>query len=364
MTSERPAILFHVPYPLNPNATSGSGIRPYRMRLAFEQLGYQVWEISGQARARAAAMRRVRKAVRDGVRFAFAYSESSTLPNMFAGPTRVPHPLLEARFFAFCRRHRIPLGVFYRDVYWRQARVSASAAGLRTLVFRLGYLLDLVVYRALVDRIYLPSMDMADRVPLLRKQSCVALPPGSDVVDSAVPDDPATLFYVGGLGEYYRLQACVGGVGAVPEAGLVICTRPEQWQRCRGEYEPLPAGVSVVHAEGSGLERYFDRAAIGVLFMEPIPYRQFASPLKLYEYLAHGKPVIATEGSLSARVVEGTGTGWVLPYEPEALRQLLIRLREDPSEYEAARRRVLQVRLEHTWQARAGQAADDLGASR
>lgn len=356
----RPAMIFHVPFPLNREAATGSGIRPVQLLRAFEELGFRVWEISGQAKERAAGLKRVRDAARAGTVFAFAYSESSTLPNAFAGPSRRPHPLLEARFFRFCRRNHIPLGVFYRDIYWRDSGLGTGRQLLVNLLFRLAYRFDLLVYRLLVDRIFVPSAAMAAKIPWVRRQQCVPLPPAADPVDSPVPDGPPRLFYVGGLGEYYKLGECVAAVGERPRTAMVLCTRQDLWQRNRADYEPLPTNVEVVHASGTGLQQYFDRSGLGVLFLEPIPYREFAAPLKLYEYLAQGKPIIAVDGSLAAQFVVENGIGWSLPYRREALVELLDRLTADPVEYRRVRERVLSVRADHTWTARAGQAAAEL----
>lgn len=43
-------IIFHHPLPLDPNATSASGIRPFKMIKAFEKLGYEVLEIRGHGK--------------------------------------------------------------------------------------------------------------------------------------------------------------------------------------------------------------------------------------------------------------------------------------------------------------------------
>ena len=65
------------------------------------------------------------------------------------------------------------------------------------------------------------------------------------------------------------------------------------------------APVQVVHRSGAELEQLYDNADACVLFVQPDPYREFAAPVKLFEYLGHGKPVIASAGTLAAQVVAG-----------------------------------------------------------
>ncbi|WP_125609609.1 glycosyltransferase family protein [Specibacter cremeus] len=358
----RKAMVYHVPFLLNPDAKTASGIRPVKMRQAFEDLGYDVLEISGHARERAAAFARLRRAVKEGARFEFVYSEAATLPTALTGPSRLPtHPFLDYRIFAFCKRHGIPVGVFYRDIYWNFPEYTRTVHRVVALGTRTFYRLDLLAYRTLVSRIFLPSMRMAAEMPLTRVSQCRALPPGSDVVESPVPDGKLGLFYVGGLGAYYRLHECVAAVADSADATMILCTRPQQWEAHRAEYEPLLGGrTTVVHDSGAALQQHYDRASLGVLFLEPIPYREFAAPLKLYEYLAQGKPVIAAQGSLAGEFVQENGVGWVLPYRAAGLRDLLERLAAHPEEYEAVRNQVLATRESHTWAARAAQVEEDL----
>lgn len=358
-------MIFHVPYPLDPAATSASGIRPVRMRRAFESIGYEVVEISGWAAERRQKIREVRRRIRSGERFEFVYSEASTMPTALTEPHHFPtHPFLDLNFLKFCRYRGIPVGVFYRDIYWNEPAYLESVNRIVALGTRALYRFDLFRYRSAVSRIFVPSLTMAKTMPLTKLDQCTPLPPAADVVEAAEPTSVASMFYVGALGTYYRLHEAVRAVSRVPGAVLTICTRQALWEKERGSYEAIlsDGSTNVVHASGEELRPHYDRAALGCLFMEPIAYREFAAPLKLYEYLGYGRPVIAVEGSHAARFVEEHQVGWVLPYQASALEALLTELLERPEKYFAAVERVRQVREEHTWEARAQQAAAALTA--
>ncbi|MFV0433676.1 MAG: glycosyltransferase [Leucobacter sp.] len=394
-SAARPRMIYHVPYPLDPNATSASGIRPVRMREAFEAIGYEVFEVSGVAAVRRRRIREAKRRIRAGERFDLVYSEASTKPTAMTESHSLPtHPWLDLNFLRFCTKRGIPVGVFYRDIYWNSPKYLETVPKPIAMITRRLYRSDLRRYRTAVKRIFLPSMRMAGVMPLTRIDQCVALPPASPTVDSPVPEldppqddqpqvdparvDPAqvdplrhdpprhgmSLLYVGGTGSYYRMQQTVAGVEACPGARLTICTREGEWNAARAAYaDVLGPSTTVVHRSGDELEALYADAHIGVLMMEPIGYREFAAPMKLYEYLGHGKPIIATEGSLAADFVTAHGVGWALPYRAEALAELLERLQRHPEEYVAVRDRVLEVREEHTWEARARQAAEALGAT-
>lgn len=361
-----PRMIFHVPYPLDPAATAASGIRPVRMRRAFEEIGFEVIEVTGTAAQRRVAMREVKRRIRNGERFDLVYSEASTKPTAMTEAHSLPtHPFLDLNFLAFCRRRSIPVGVFYRDIYWNEPAYLERVHRVVATMTRSLYRWDLLRYRSAVTRIFVPSMTMAAVMPHTRVEQCVPLPPGSDTVQTPLPENRASMFYVGALGTYYRLHETVRAFAGTEGSQLTICTHASIWKNERGGYEPLPEGdrVRVVHASGAELEPFYAEAALGCLFMEPIAYREFAAPMKLYEYLGHGRPIVATEGSLAGEFVAENGIGWVLPYQADALAALLRRLQEDPEAYTAVRERTLRVRENHTWAARARQAATALGAA-
>ena len=147
-----------------------------------------------------------------------------------------------------------------------------------------------------------------------------------------------------------------------PGARVTLCVRQETWEESRDHYAPLlpPGRAQVVHRSGDELYPLYERADLGVLFAEPNPYWDFAVPYKLYEYLAHGLPVIAVRGTQTGRLVEEMGIGWVLEYDAGALARLLRHLRGAPEEVEAVRRRMREVLPGQTWQARARQVAIEL----
>jgi glycosyltransferase involved in cell wall biosynthesis len=202
---------------------------------------------------------------------------------------------------------------------------------------------------------------MAEYIPASLRTRAQALPPASDIIDSPVPTGAQTLLFVGGVGAYYRLHECARGVNEAEDARLILCTREDQWQGVRAEYEGLIEDrVEVVHRSGAELEELYARTDFGSLFLEPITYREFAAPLKMFEYLGHGKPIISAEGSLASEFVQQHGIGWVIPYQAAALSELLDRLAQNPDEVAAVRARVADARQKHTWPARARQVADDL----
>lgn len=359
-------IIYHAPFPLDREAKAASGIRPVRMVDAFRSVGHEVIEVTGSARQRRAAIKSVGSRIRKGLKVDFLYSESATIPTMLTEPRHLPpHPFLDPELFRICHVHRVPTGLFYRDIYWAFPEYTARLGHPLADVMKGVYHYDLRWYRRWVDVLYLPSMGMAPHVPVFPASRMRALPPGATICDVPGPRDGLHLLYVGGLGGHYQLEESVRAVADLPGVTLTICTRPQQWEDVRAEYEPLMAkNIRVVHESGEGLEALYRHADISLVYVQPDPYREFAAPVKLYEYIGHGRPVIASEGTLAGSFIRDNGCGWTIPYGHRELRDLLEHLSLDRSEVESMADRVHSVRREHTWEARAHQVADDMARLR
>lgn len=361
--TDRPTMIFHVPFALGERSGSASGIRPVRMRRAFESLGYEVVEISGRHAERRRRIADAKRRISSGCAIDFVYSESMTAPTGFGEPiTLATSVTRDLRFLRFCRRAGIPVGLFYRDIYWKFQRKSGSLLrSVKEKIRRWRYIADLRGYEVAVDRLYVPSMRMASYLPAANQSQAAPLPPACEPVDSSVPDLGLSILYVGGVGDHYRLTETVRGVEAASGARLTICTRESEWRDAESEYRDIVGdSTTIAHLSGSELERLYSNAHIGALLMEPAEYREFAAPMKLYEYLGHAKPVIATKGSFAGDFVEENGVGWAIPYEAAAMTELSQRLIDDPALLESARRRATIVREQHTWQTRAEHVVDDL----
>lgn len=382
-----PRMLYHAPFPLNPQATSASGIRPVRMRQAFEACGYEVIEVTGNARQRREAIAGVRAlcAAHPDHGIEFLYSESATIPTMLTEPTHLPpHPVLDPRLFAFARAQGIPTGLFYRDIYWAFDAYTQQVRQPMAAFMRLLYRYDLAWYSRYVDRLYLPSVAMGEHIRGIDPAKIAALPPGATVLplnkkerktskalqETCDRDSRDTssirLLYVGGIGDAYDLTECVKAVAGMPQVHLTICTRAGEWAAQHSRYAPLLAdNIDIVHVSGDDLAALYAQADCALLFLKPDEYRRFASPVKLYEYLGYGKPVIATKGTHAASLVDRAGCGWVLPYEVEALRALLRRLsttQAGHNELAAAAALACDQGQRHTWTARARQVSEELTA--
>ena len=339
------------------------------MRQAFADEGYEVIEITGSARDRVRALRTLSRRLEGGLRVEFGYGENSTMPTVLTEPHHVPtHPLVDLNVLRLLRRYGIPTGMFYRDIYWRfdeyTDRVNpVIAAGTRTL-----YHAELVAYRRLLDRVYLPSLRIAAYVPHLRSEQGKALPPGGRIVDASEGDgrppnraNVLNVLYVGNISPYYRMHELLRAIGESEGLTLTLCVPEDAWTNNRSDYASVMSDrVQVVHHRGEELNALFARADVCSLMVEPSEYRDFAAPIKLYEYLGHGKPVLASAGTLAAHSAQDGDFGWAVPYDSAAIAGRLSQLRDDPDALALATGSARATRHHHTWNARARTVATDL----
>jgi hypothetical protein len=67
---------------------------------------------------------------------------------------------MDFAFFRFCRKHGIPVGLFYRDVYWKFPIFKASVSLLKRCILVPMFARDLKQYRKTLDMMFLPTMRM------------------------------------------------------------------------------------------------------------------------------------------------------------------------------------------------------------
>ncbi|OFR31181.1 glycosyltransferase [Actinomyces sp. HMSC065F11] len=348
-------MIFHAAFSLNSRAAAASALRPVRMYEAFEALGYEVFDLTGSSAQRRQKFNKLKAMIRAGEQFEFAYSESATIPAMIGDASHFPHMFLDAEIFAFLRKNEVPVSVFYRDLYWVYDEYIERVGRPLGVAMRILYKYELAMYRRFANVIFVPSLEMAAEIAQLRIPKVKALPPGGEIVDSPVPPSPLRLFYVGGIGAHYKLHELVKAVSSLPNIELTVCTGKDLWEGVKDEYDISVSNVRVVHASGKQLDEYYDWANVAAIAVDPSHYWSFAVPVKLFEYVGRGKPIIATDGTLTSRIVKENDWGWVVPNDSEQIIELLKRLELNPDEISRKAEQVQCDRHGHSWEARAAE---------
>jgi glycosyltransferase involved in cell wall biosynthesis len=341
------------------------------MKEAFEQLGYKVDFVEGYGSKRKKQIKRIMDNMKNGEIYQFVYAECSTDPTLLTEKHHLPtYPFLDFRFFAFCRKYNLKIGLFYRDVYWNFPFYGATIPFWKRAIAKFFYRYDLRQYKKYLSVLYLPSIQMFSYIPCAIKTKVVALPPGADVIalresegggKSTLPKEGFNVLYVGGIGGLYNIKVLLRAVAQRPNVKLTICCRLEEWKAVMIEYEALlQANIHVIHKSGKELVPYYNNAHLVSLFVEPSEYRNFAFPVKLFEYIRFGKPIIATSQTAVGDFVKKNEIGWVINHEETFLLELFDQLSGSPELFDDKKKNIRNILEKNTWVTRATQVVNDL----
>ncbi len=362
------SIIYHFAFQMV-EESAGSQVHLHQMLRAFEALGYRVELVTGLPIARQSAIRRIQADSARGRNFDFLYVWSPTSPSLY--PKRnLLHPFLDCRFFAWCKGQSIPRGLFYGDVHWKFDHFRRSVPWARRMNMLPLYWYDWFVYRRYMQHLFLPSLGMRTFLPTRWPQGRTsALPPGCNLVpisESRAAESagqPLRLLYVGGVvPPLYDLKPMLDLVESVEGVQMTLCCRVEEWERVRSHYALAASSkIEIVHKSGSALAQYYAQSDLFGLYWRH-PYLDFAMPVKLFESIGYGLPLLASDGTEAARFIAREGAGW-LASTAEEFGNLLAHLRDNRQEIAQVRRHIIDdVRPRHTWQARAKTVAHALEA--
>ena len=228
-------------------------------------------------------------------------------------------------FLGLARALRVPVLTYVRDAYQLFADYG-EARSLRGRIGAAAFRPAIRALRAVSSRMAFPTKGLAEAV-LGAEADAVLLPPGAPPpADVPRAPDANRLLFVGDA----RLPAqgadrLIAAVGLVREAGaaaeLTVVCRPGQEPP-----SPHPDWLRIERAEGAGIEALLGDVVATVIPRPKGPYNDLALPIKLFDYLAYGRPLLVTDCIEQARVVNQAGAGVVMGDEPEAMASAIRRV--------------------------------------
>lgn len=347
MSSSEPHILFHTPQPLE-TLNSGSSVRPKRILKGFKDLGYNVDTVVGDVENR---RQKVKYLKQKNYKYQFCYSEPTTWPL---------HPI-DYKFYWFLKSNKIPTGIFYRDVYWKFPNLF-DHSGLKYWSLQLRYRLDLILMHYIADTIYVPSYSFGEYLDI----PTTTLPPGG--VDRTAKNNSSSLqrlIYVGGLSERYGSellsQACEIAA-AEQDITLDLITRESDFQSLSSKVQQRLRSdwVTVHHTSGDGLKPLYERADAGIIPRVPTEYNNIAIPVKLFEYISYGIPIISTKIDEVADFIQSTNCGLVCEADSKELARAITTLSQNSELYLRKKENAVQALKQNRWVDRAEKVASDL----
>jgi len=221
-------------------------------------------------------------------------------------------------------------------------------------------------------------MAMADYLPnYFGKSRFAPLPPGTEVRRSPFSDRSGrnilTVLYVGGveppIHDILPLLQASQLLRDDRRIRFVICCYQSHWEAALQYYvehgfSPERAeNVSVVHLWGEDIHELYVEADLSVMISNPCDYLNIAMPIKVFEALGYGIPIIANERTPFGRFVEDNGTGWAVKPTGEEVATLIMTCVRDRSQLAMKRNQIAKIVGMHTWEARARRVSEILAES-
>jgi len=356
--------LFYHPQPLASHPVKGSEVRPVKMQEAFRAIGYQVDSITGFSYERKKKMRKVRALIQEGVTYEFAYVESWNIPIPLSDDHHLPlRPLQDYAFFSFLRRNQIPIGIYYRDIYWQAEEHAYENVWWKRIPKRLFLWIEWAMFCRYMSHLFLPTWEIRNLLPTdWPAAQTSALPPGCQIHPNGetvyTTGKPIELFYVGGVTPpYYDLTSLFELIEDLDGVHLTVCCREPEWAGQASHYQNIDLqDVKIVHASSDEIGTYYQSADLVADLRTPKGYLRTALPIKTVEAIGYKVPTIMRKGSSAANFVEEENTGWTVDSQEEA-KHLLQHLRESRQRIAAKQEKIQAAQDRNTWNARAKQAA-------
>lgn len=323
-------VLVYYPFALAKEANSGSKLRPLEMKKAFEAWGEQndvrVILISGTTTERRQQFQQ-HLAAGELEDLWFCYMENQTIPLWLTDPGHKPkHPFIDRQILAFLKSKNVPVGVFYRDVYWKFDHIY-PLKGYKKTIMQSIYKIEEKFYEKYCDVIFLPSLEMGKYVDIDRPMA--DLPPGGknvDIFKKERHDEPYHAIYVGAIkGEDYGFDLLVGAFELVNKEHrrcdlTIVCRQPEYDSLTDRQKEQLAKlGISVQHISGKKLDELYKEVDFALIPRKCTEYQNFSMPVKLVEYLSNHLPIVATACDAQKRFLSENRYGIICDDEENSM---------------------------------------------
>jgi glycosyltransferase involved in cell wall biosynthesis len=226
-------------------------------------------------------------------------------------------------FLGLARALGIPVLTYVRDAYqlFPEYRTSRS---LKSRLASAAFRPMIRALRAVSTRLATPTEGLARAIGV---PDAALLPPGAPApVDVARAPGADALLFVGDA----RLPAhgadrLIRAVGMARERGVAVTLTVV----CRPGQEPpghRPDWLEIRRAEGNEIHALLPQVLATVIPRPRGPYNDLALPIKLFDYLSYGRPLLVTECAEQARVVRDADAGVVTGADPRELADAIARL--------------------------------------
>lgn len=248
-----------------------------------------------------------------------------------------------------------PIGIFIRDAHPLFGMIKRNSIKNRLLI--LSWHISIWLYQRLASVLYFPSERFSKLFAKQEHKACI-LPPGGNKLPF-IPLNPQsrTLLYVGGLGAIYsgifELFAALNDLYQTePKLKLICVCRPKELDFIQ-DWLNAP-WLDVRHLESAEIPALRSEVLAAVVPLGPGAYADLALPVKLFDYLALGRPILASNHLSIREFVQHHQVGLISESQHEDFKQALEHLFTNPQEAKNwAQNAYETIHQEHSWEHRA-----------
>lgn len=341
------------------NCLSGSSVRPAIMYNTFCESGYEVEMITGLVHKHNIRERKKYLVEKLSVimknDYDYCYIEPMTTA-LFKGYNH-----FEYDFIKKIHKKGIPIGLFYRDVYWK-FRKEFDLKGVRQAVLAFFQRCDVRFYKKYVDCIFIPSKKMNDYIGF---ENVVPLPPGCKNMGFEVKNTLTnTLIYVGGISYAYGTDMLIEAMRKVNKTKatklILACRKDELIYLTPFLKDEDLNWLEIHHVKGKELENLYARADAALCPHRRNDYHDFCMPVKLFEYISFLKPVVSTNSIEMAELISKNKLGIVCSDNSDALADAILKMFSDTLQFRNFQEAEKTYSSENTWAKRVEKIAQCL----
>lgn len=175
-------------------------------------------------------------------------------------------------------------------------------------------------------------------------------------VDLPWKERPSAVAYIGSISERRGIREILQALALLPSdnPAQMMLAGPFSPAELRPDLMRLPGWARVKYLrvlDRPSVANLLSRVRVGLLMLQPEPNFCNAMPIKLFEYMAAGIPVIASDFPLWRQIIGDAGCGLLVdPQDPQAIARAMEYLLSHDAEAEAMGRRGRQAACElYNW---------------
>jgi glycosyltransferase involved in cell wall biosynthesis len=168
--------------------------------------------------------------------------------------------------------------------------------------------------------------------------------------------------YVGGVSQRYGTDIMLQALEDVNrDCGLelqMVCREGEN--TCLYDGYKQVSWLKVIHESSDNLQRYYKESGFGIVPIRKDKYNDFSFPIKLFEYISYGLPVIVTDCNEMASFVKKYNIGLVVKDDKDSLASAVRKMLCSREKYLIYKENLRICLNENSWISRARKVKDEL----